>query len=83
MIILLAVFFSEKVKLFLWLFLAWQKPSELFAKSSEDTVPSQHLSGELSHLIALLQCTARILSQNVPQRPAHLSPLSSPSSCQR
>lgn len=61
------IFSHDEVKLFLWLFLAWQKPSELFAKSSGDTVPSQHLSGELSHPKAFLQHTAKTLSQNVPQ----------------
>lgn len=44
------IFFPDKVKLFLWLFPAWQKSSELFAKSPEDTVPSVSVWGlVLSH----------------------------------
>lgn len=42
------IFFSDKVKLFLWLFPAWQKSSELFAKSPEDTVPSVSVWGLVS-----------------------------------
>ena len=75
--------FSDKVKLFLWLFPAWQKSSELFVKSPEDTACRQYPSGDLSHLIALLQHTAKTRSQNVPRYPAYFSSLFSPSTCHR